>query len=802
MAISKRVISVIMTVAMLLTVVQIGVSAIDVSSGESVESTQVMVDDGTGKIISPTVTVTASPVVRVASATGALTPGTTIVSATPSGIPYITGNYTKEAYAGETPTNAMITFKSDLSLANNKNVTITCVNNSTVTFTVTNPDNNTWIWTITGGTAQAGTYLDFEIGYSYTYTDKLTQKSITKSYKAYASSYVEGIAQPAGVYFNNYRTKPTFHSGTYGDMVYRILGIGTYGSYYDDGTAGAGDSYKKDASVWAHGYYDFINVDSISAPSSNGPGSVVGWGTNAANAQGYGLVLWGKDNGDGNKYGNTGLDPQRPVSTTYIDSSTGTALNNANINLRYTVFDEARGYSSGEYFRALTSSAVLPGEVAWDSSYSSDYTATTQLGFGAINEVVILNEGKYPESEFRLTNYALSVPFNGTTYKDAMTTLTDGTKYVAYTFITKLTTNYTTGRDMWNHSAVDLRFYMYNKADIKSLVNEMLTENPPVSPTGPETGINPQESYYSSGWTAYKTALTNAQRVIAKPNVMQADIDAAKTALDEAKANLVVATADYTAVNLALSTAAGLDPSLYTPDSWARVTAARTAVKENYTVFYQPAVDKMATDLNAAIDALVEADADYTNVDAAIEAANAIDRSVYSDATLKTLDDAVANASTVENRSKKISQQAFVDALAEAIYDAIDALQYKLADYTAVNNAIARYEALDQNLYTTASWSRVQANREAIVMNLNITMQAEVDEMAANLNSAIDKLVKKPADYTAVDAKIDEALLLDESNYTPASWQKLMNAIDSVVYDLTIDQQSTVDGYAAAITSA
>ena len=119
MAISKRVLSVIMTVAMLFTIVQVGVCAVDVSAGENAASTQVMVDDGTGRVIAPTVTVTASPVVRVASAAGALTLGTTIVQATPSGVPYISGDYTKEAYAGETPTNATITFKSDLSLANN-----------------------------------------------------------------------------------------------------------------------------------------------------------------------------------------------------------------------------------------------------------------------------------------------------------------------------------------------------------------------------------------------------------------------------------------------------------------------------------------------------------------------------------------------------------------------------------------------------------------------------------------------------------------------------------------------------------
>ena len=795
MAISKRVLSVIMTVAMLFTIVQVGVCAVDVSAGENAASTQVMVDDGTGRVIAPTVTVTASPVVRVASAAGALTLGTTIVQATPSGVPYISGDYTKEAYAGETPTNATITFKSDLSLANNKNVTITCVNNSSIKFTSTNPDNNTWIWTVTGGTAQAGTYLDFEIGYSYTYTDKLTGQTLTKSYKAYASSYVENIIQPAGVYMNLYRTKSLTHAGEELDSVYRILGINTYGSYYDNGTGdqGRGDNFKENATVWAHGYYDFTKPEAS------------GWGQNATAADGYGLLLWGKDNGDGNKTGNTGLDKQRPVSTTYIDSSEGTALNGANINLRYAMFDEKRDWKQGEYIRQFSNStAVLPGEVDW-SSYTADVYAGNQLAFAAMSQdVTLLDNGTRPASEFRLTAYGLSIPFNGTTYKDAMTIQSDGTKYISYTFITNLYSKYKKSKRMIaGRSAIDLRFYMYNKGELKGLISEALTEHVAISPTGKEIGVNPQESYYSAGWDAYKSALTNAQRVIAKPNVMQADIDAAETALQNAINGLVVKIADYTKVNQALEAVANLDSSLYTPASWKRVADARNAIVKDYTIFYQPAVDKMATDLIAAKDALEYAAADFTNVDNAIEAANAVDRSIYTDASLKALDDLVAEASTVAFRSKKVTEQAVVDAMADSIYDAIEHLAEKGADYTAANEQKARYDALNRDLYTAASLARVDAYYEAIVWNLKISMQAQLDQMVADLQNALDNyLVYKPADYTAVDAAIEKTYDLVETNYTPASWQTLQDAIGNVEEGLNITQQAKVDGFAAAIENA
>ena len=797
MAISKRVLSVIMTVAMLFTIVQVGVCAVDVSAGENAASTQVMVDDGTGRVIAPTVTVTASPVVRVASAAGALTLGTTIVQATPSGVPYISGDYTKEAYAGETPTNATITFKSDLSLANNKNVTITCVNNSSIKFTSTNPDNNTWIWTVTGGTAQAGTYLDFEIGYSYTYTDKLTGQTLTKSYKAYASSYVENISQPAGIYMNQYRTRVINHRGTEQDMVYRILGVNTYGSYYDNGTGdtGRGDSLRDDKTCWAHGYYNFVTPEAS------------GWSQNATAAEGYGLVLWGQDNGNGNRYGATALDKQRPVSTTYIDSSEGTALNGANINLRYAVFDEKRTWRDREYQRRLTSdTSVYPGEVEWSSNYTNNVTASNQIAFAGVSQTISILEkgGNRPASDYRLTAYGMSVPFNGTTYKDAMTTQSDGTKYISYTFITNLYSNYTeSDRLIGGHSAVNLRFYMYNKGELKGLVGEALREYVPISPKGTEIGVNPQESYYSAGWDAYKSALTNAQRIIAKPNVMQADIDAAETALQNAINGLVVKTADYTKVNQALEAVANLDSSLYTPASWKRVADARNAIAKDYTIFYQPAVDKMATDLIVAKDALEYAAADFTNVDNAIEAANAVDRSIYTDASLKTLDDLVAEASTVAFRSKKVTEQAVVDAMADSIYDAIEHLAEKGADYTAANEQKARYDALDRDLYTAASLARVDAYYEAIVWNLKISMQAQLDQMVADLRNALDNyLVYKPADYTAVNAAIKKTNNLVETNYTPASWQALQDAIGNVEKGLNITQQAKVDGFAAAIENA
>ena len=80
--------------------------------------------------------------------------------------------------------------------------------------------------------------------------------------------------------------------------------------------------------------------------------------------------------------------------------------------------------------------------------------------------------------------------------------------------------------------------------------------------------------------------------------------------------------------------------------------------------------------------------ADYANVDAAIAKANALNKDDYKDFS------AVEAAVNAVVRDKNITEQSEVDAMAKAIEDAIAALQYKDADYTKVDEAIAKANVL------------------------------------------------------------------------------------------------------------
>ena len=132
--------------------------------------------------------------------------------------------------------------------------------------------------------------------------------------------------------------------------------------------------------------------------------------------------------------------------------------------------------------------------------------------------------------------------------------------------------------------------------------------------------------------------------------------------------------------------------------------------------------------------------ADYSAVDAAIAKANALNKDNYKDFS------AVEAAVNAVARGKNITQQEEVDAMAKAIEDAIAALQYKDADYTKVDAAIAKANALNKDNYK--DFSAVEAAVNAVVRGKNITQQAEVDAMAKAIEDALTALQYKDAGKT------------------------------------------------------
>jgi alpha-L-arabinofuranosidase len=198
----------------------------------------------------------------------------------------------------------------------------------------------------------------------------------------------------------------------------------------------------------------------------------------------------------------------------------------------------------------------------------------------------------------------------------------------------------------------------------------------------------------------------------------------------------VVEKADYSKVDAAIS-AIPSDLSIYTEESVANLNAAKEAVIRDLDITKQAEVDKMAEAIQNAIKALQLKKADYSKVDAALGNIPK-DLSVYTEesvANLNAAKDAVV-------RDLDITKQAEVDKMAEAIQNAIEALQLKKADYSKVDAALGNIPK-DLSIYTKESVAKLEEAKEAVVRDLDITKQAEVDKMAEAIQKAIDNLKKK-----------------------------------------------------------
>ena len=257
--------------------------------------------------------------------------------------------------------------------------------------------------------------------------------------------------------------------------------------------------------------------------------------------------------------------------------------------------------------------------------------------------------------------------------------------------------------------------------------------------------------------------------------------------------NMLFDLADYTKVNEAKAKVPS-NLNIYTEETVNALQEALDAVEEGKNITEQETVDNYAKAITDAINGLVLKDADYTLVDQAIDQANNLVEGNYKDYTK------VKEAIAAVERNKKITEQTEVDAMANAINEAISKLVLKDANYTKVNEAKGKVPS-NLNIYTEKTVNALQDALAAVEEGKNITEQETVDGYAKAINEAISKLVLKDANYT----KVNEARAKVPSNlniYTEETVNALQDALAVVKEDKKITEQAEVDAMAKAINEA
>ena len=273
-----------------------------------------------------------------------------------------------------------------------------------------------------------------------------------------------------------------------------------------------------------------------------------------------------------------------------------------------------------------------------------------------------------------------------------------------------------------------------------------------------------------------------------------------------------VPTVDRTALRATIEEAEIRTEVNYTPDSWSWMQTMLYTARNVYsnTNATQSQVDSAANNLQVAINALVEVPTvDRTALRAAIEDAESRIETNYTSASWSFMQIMLNTARNVYSNANATQSQ--VDSAANNLQVAINALvDVSTVDRTALRAAIEDAESRIEANYTSDSWSWMQTmlNVARNVYNDANATQSLVDDVANNLQSAIDALVEVPiipvVDRTALRAAIEDAESRIEANYTPDSWLWMQTMLYTArnVYDNADATQSQVDDAAYNLRAA
>ena len=326
-----------------------------------------------------------------------------------------------------------------------------------------------------------------------------------------------------------------------------------------------------------------------------------------------------------------------------------------------------------------------------------------------------------------------------------------------------------------------------------------------------------QASWYTeTTWSAFTTALAEAKAVPAGLKKSSQDtIDAAASALNAARTGLKDAAASYTALDALIGECDALNSADYTSVSWQNLTIALTAAKavaRDLNARDQGTIDTAYNNLKVAKDALATlGKANYQPLIDEINKGTAYTEDYYTADTWAAYQTVLTEAQAmVAAGDLKEDQQSQISAEVEKLVEAKAALKFVDADYTAVDAALAKIPS-DADLaayYTTDSATAVIAARNAVVRGYNKTRQPDVDKMAADIETAVANLKLIPADTTALKAAIDEAKGVNSALYTADSYNAMKAELDKAeaLYaktDLTKkDNQAEVDAQTKALNDA
>ncbi len=340
------------------------------------------------------------------------------------------------------------------------------------------------------------------------------------------------------------------------------------------------------------------------------------------------------------------------------------------------------------------------------------------------------------------------------------------------------------------------------------------------------------ENFTTDSYNAWANACAPAMSNRSLKSPDQPIVDGYATALETAYNALELKPADYTALDNKIAEATSnidtmvdvVDPAnaennyqitYYDPDYLAQIRAKCAEKVEGLYILQQEEVDVLEYEIDQLYVALGnhlnEADFTFANqqkdITVTYEASPLV---YYTEASWNRLVAARARVAEAADYGYMAGEQPVVNALAQEVYDARNALTFNTADYSGVNAWLAKIAELEPTKNDYANWAVVEEAVAAVQTGLDITYQAAVDTMAQNLETAYNSLKLKDADYSKLNNKITaaQALMANQALYTPGTYTNFLSVYNEALAfymaepKVDIQHQATVDAVEAQLQAA
>ena len=318
---------------------------------------------------------------------------------------------------------------------------------------------------------------------------------------------------------------------------------------------------------------------------------------------------------------------------------------------------------------------------------------------------------------------------------------------------------------------------------------------------------------FDEAWTAFEAAYKQANAVKGYTIDKQAEVDAATDKLAETAGILAnYRLLDTTELQKVLAKTPEYEQSKYVAESYNAWSSLRV---EGYTFLAKSQANYTGADrkthahlnemnrliklINDAYEGLEKVKADFTALNAVVAQIPEEEvLALYKPEIVKAIKDVVGKI----DYGTTFDKQSVVDGITADLTAALAMLteeNYRDADYTGVEKAIEDAGKLDRSEYV--NFEIVDNAINAVDWTKKIVDQDDVDAMEKAIRDAMANLGYVLADYSEVEAAIAEAEAVQNKEWY-ANYFRVEEAINNVDWNVTLEDQKIVDGYAAAIRTA